>query len=66
MIAYLSIVVDVSFLIDGGLSRVVDTVDPCGDDSWRSFPLFDNFIVRPLVELDDSFDSLLFCVVDVT
>lgn len=69
-INYLSTVVDDSFLVVGGLSRVVDTVAVCGDNSRRSFPLLDVFIVRPLVDDDDeddddaSFNSLLVCVVD--
>jgi len=60
---YLSTIVDESFLLVGGLSRVVDTID-VGGDSRRSFPLLDNLIVRPLV--GGSLDSFLFCVVDVT
>ncbi len=62
---YLSTVVDVSFLLVGGLSRVVDTIDAWGD-SWRSLALFDILIVRPPVVVDVSLGSFLLCVVDVT
>lgn len=67
-IHYLSTVVDDSFLLVGGLSRVVDTVAVCGDDSRRSLPLLEVFVVRPLLDEDDeddaSFGSFLGCVVD--
>lgn len=68
LIHYLSTVVDDSFLLVGGLSRVVDTVAVCGDDSRRSFPLLEVFVVRPLPDEDDedggSLSSFLVCVVD--
>ena len=45
MFRYRSAVVDVSFLLVGGLSRALIAVAAC-DESRRSLPLLDNLIVR--------------------
>ena len=62
---YRSMLVDVSFLAGGRISRIVEALE-IWFESCRSLPLLDTLIVRPVVVGDVSLPSIFADAVDVT